>query len=676
MSKKAQSVPRSTLANTLRILSIDAIEAAQSGHPGMPMGMADIAEVLWNDFLQHDPAHPHWINRDRFVLSNGHGSMLLYALLHLTGYPLALADLKNFRQLGAKTHGHPEVEIPGVETTTGPLGQGLANAVGMALAEKKLAAAFNRPSLSIIDHYTYAFVGDGCLMEGISHEVCSLAGTLGLHKLIVFYDDNGISIDGAVQDWFSDDTVARFRAYGWQVITKVDGHNPQEIHQAIVAAQANREQPSLICCQTVIGLGSPNKQRTASVHGAPLGAEEVARVRKALDWQYPPFVLPEHVTSSWNAVQAGKARVQKWQEMYQQYQQAYPELVTELERRMQGKLPDDFMQNTQAFITERQQHGSDMASRKASQQFLQQFAPQLPELMGGSADLTESNLTEWQEAKAFTADDATGNYLHYGVREFGMSALMNGMALHGGLLPFGGTFLVFMDYAKNAVRMAALMRQRVIFVYSHDSIGLGEDGPTHQPVEQLGSLRLLPNLYTWRPCDDVETAVAWQQAISTAHAPTALVLSRQTLPHQTRTAAQLTRIQKGGYVLFEPKNTVQAMIIATGSEVSIALAVAQNMQRQHIGVRVVAMPCTELFDQQDADYQQQVLPSTITRRIAIEAASTDCWYKYVGLQGKVIGMSGFGASAPGKVLFQHYRITEEYLYAQLQQMISSADPTV
>ena len=669
MIKKDKAVQRYELANAIRMLSIDAVEAAKSGHPGMPMGMADIAEVLWNDFLQHNPANPQWMNRDRFILSNGHGSMLLYALLYLTGYPITLHDLQHFRQSGSQTPGHPEVEIPGVETTTGPLGQGLANAVGMALAEKRLAAEFNRPALPIIDHYTYVFVGDGCLMEGISHEVCSLAGTLALHKLIVIYDDNGISIDGAVKAWFSEDTVARFRAYNWQVITKVDGHNPQEIHQAIAAARKNQEQPSLICCQTIIGFGSPNKSGSASVHGAPLGAEETQLVRAELDWEYPPFVIPEHIRSAWSAVSSGAEREQHWQNLYQQYRQAYPELSAELERRMQARLPADFVQQTQEFIAALQTTGANLATRKASQQFLNCFATQLPELIGGSADLTESNATAWDKAEAFTTV-MTGNYVHYGVREFGMSAIMNGIALHGGLLPFGGTFLVFMDYARNAVRMAALMRQRVIFVYSHDSIGLGEDGPTHQPVEQASSLRLLPNIYTWRPCDTVETSVAWQRALLTTTAPTAILLSRQTLKHQQRTPQQLTEIPRGGYILFEPQDSLKAIVIATGSEVDIAMEAARTLQEKHIGVRVVSMPCTELFDQQEAVYQQAVLPPEITARIAIEAGSTDFWHKYVGLQGRIIGLRGFGASAPAKALFQHYQITCAYLCAQVEDMVS------
>ena len=663
MKKKSpatQSITRTDLAHAIRILAMDAVEAAKSGHPGMPMGMADIAEVLWNDFLQHNPQNPGWINRDRFVLSNGHGSMLLYALLYLTGYSLTIEDIKNFRQLDALTPGHPELETPGVETTTGPLGQGLANAVGMALAEKKLAAEFNREQFSIIDHHTYVFVGDGCLMEGISHEVCSLAGTLGLGKLIVIYDDNAISIDGEVKAWFSDNTPARFQSYNWQVISEVDGHDPEAIHQAIHTAKANMQQPSLICCKTLIGKGSPNKQGKASSHGAPLGAEEITLVKADLGWEKTPFYIPEPIKTAWNAQQKGADHEQSWQAEYNRYQQAYPELARELERRISGELPEGFTLKVEDFIKSKQKAGADIATRKASQLFLNAFAPSLPEFIGGSADLTSSNLTQWDGATVLNTDPA-GDYLHYGVREFGMSAIMNGIALHRGFIPFGGTFLVFMDYAKNAVRMAALMRQRVIFVYSHDSIGLGEDGPTHQPIEHINSLRLIPNLYTWRPCDDVETAVAWQQALTQSEAPTAILLSRQAVKHQTRTQEQLESVRRGAYIIFEPEDKVQAIVIATGSEVAIAIEAAKTLAKDQISVRVVSMPCAECFAEQDAAYQEAILPAAMRCRFAIEAGNTDFWYKYVGLEGRVIGINSFGASAKAKDLFALYRITQDAL---------------
>ena len=665
-------ISRHNLAKAIRILAMDAVEAADSGHPGMPMGMADIAEVLWNDFLKHNPNNPQWINRDRFILSNGHGSMLLYALLYLSGYSLTLEDIKKFRQLDSLTPGHPEIEIPGIETTTGPLGQGLANAVGMALAEKRLATEFNRDQFNIIDHHTYVFVGDGCLMEGISHEVCSLAGTLKLGKLIVIYDDNGISIDGDTKHWFSDNTAKRFHAYDWQVITDIDGHNPEAINRAIATAKDNCNQPSLICCKTLIGWGAPNKAGTASAHGAPLGAEEVALTKARLNWEQTPFYIPKHIKTIWDAKQRGAEQEKDWQHIYDCYCQAYPELSAELSRRIAGQLPDRFHQQTEALIRSLQEQGTNVATRKASLHCLNHIAPDIPELIGGSADLTGSNLTQWQQARAITTDTVgTGNYIHYGVREFGMSAVMNGIALHGGFIPFGGTFLVFMDYAKNAVRMAALMQQRIVFIYSHDSIGLGEDGPTHQPIEHINSLRMIPGIDTWRPCDDVETAVAWQQALVTHDKPTAILLSRQTLKHQNRTPEQLAMIQRGGYIIFEPRDKIQAIIIATGSEVEIAIVTARNLAAQHINVRVVAMPCTERFAEQDSSYQAQILPPEIRCRLAIEAGSSNFWYQYVGLDGKVIGIDKFGASAKAADLFQRYKITEEHLTEQLMALVTA-----
>ena len=649
---------RRELACAIRALSMDAVQRANSGHPGAPMGMADIAEVLWNDFLSHNPENPDWADRDRFVLSNGHGSMLIYSLLHLSGYALPIEELKNFRQLHAKTPGHPEYGYaPGVETTTGPLGQGIANAVGMALAEKTLAAQFNRDGHAIVDHHTWVFLGDGCLMEGISHEACSLAGTLGLGKLIAIYDDNGISIDGEVQGWFTDDTVARFEAYGWQVIADVDGHDADAISAAIEQARSDGQRPSLICCKTVIGFGSPNKQGTSGVHGAALGDDEVAAARAELGWSHEPFVIPDDIYAGWDAKAAGREREANWQAAFERYAAEYPELAAEFQRRSSGELPADFAAQAQAWVQQCQDEPSSPATRKASQQSLDAYGPLLPELIGGSADLAGSNNTIWSQSKAITADDASGNYIYFGVREFAMSALTNGMALHGGFIPYSATFLVFMEYARNAVRMAALMSQRNIFVYTHDSIGLGEDGPTHQPVEQLTNLRTTPNLVTWRPCDTVETAVAWKSAIERSSGPSALIFTRQGLPHQPRDAQQLAAIERGAYVLVDSGAAPEAIIIATGSEVSLAVEAAAQLADQGRAVRVVSMPSAEVFEAQDASYRESVLPAAVTRRVAVEAGHVDFWYKYVGLDGRVVGMTSFGESAPAGELFEHFGIT-------------------
>ncbi|MBL4826708.1 MAG: transketolase [Spongiibacteraceae bacterium] len=648
---------RSELANAIRALSMDAVQQANSGHPGAPMGMADIAEVLWNDYLKHNPANPNWADRDRFVLSNGHGSMLLYSLLHLSGCELSIDELKNFRQMHSKTPGHPEYGYaPGVETTTGPLGQGLTNAVGMACAEKILAAQFNRENHEIIDHYTYTFVGDGCLMEGISHEACSLAGTLGLNKLIVFYDDNGISIDGDVQGWFTDDTPARFDAYGWHVVRNVDGHDSAAISEAIEAARA-ADKPSLICCKTIIGKGSPNKQGSESAHGAPLGKEEIEQTRDALAWPHPAFFIPSDIYSGWSAKDKGAKLEKQWNDNFDTYAQAYPDLAVELARRLSGDLPENFSNDAEAYIKQCQNEGAVVASRKASQNTLNVFGPLLPELLGGSADLAGSNLTLWSGSKGVNADDASGNYLFYGVREFGMSAMMNGIALHGGFVPYGATFLMFMEYARNAIRMAALMRQRTIFVYTHDSIGLGEDGPTHQPVEQLSALRSTPNLDTWRPCDTVESAVSWKAAIERTEGPSALVFSRQSLAHQSRTDEQLANISRGAYVLSDCEAEPDAIIIATGSEVQLALDAKQQLAEQGKQVRVVSMPCTSVFDMQEVEYRESVLPSTVLARVAVEASHRDFWYKYVGLDGRIVGMDTFGESAPIAALMEYFGFT-------------------
>ncbi|RUO58697.1 transketolase [Pseudidiomarina insulisalsae] len=662
---------RKHLANAIRALSMDAVQRANSGHPGAPMGMADIAEVLWRDYMKHNPANPDWADRDRFVLSNGHGSMLIYSLLHLTGYDLSIDELKNFRQLHSKTPGHPEYGYtPGVETTTGPLGQGVANAVGMALAEKVLAAQFNRPTHDIINHHTYVFLGDGCVMEGISHEVCSLAGTLGLGKLIAFYDDNGISIDGEVEGWFTDDTAKRFAAYGWQVIESVDGHDPEAVKQAIEAARAETDKPTLIICKTIIGFGAPNKQGSESCHGAPLGDDEIAAAREQLGWHHDAFEVPDDVYQAWSAKEAGAEHERAWDLRFKAYRDSYPELAVELERRLKGELPDDFEAHAQAYIEQLQAEPADIASRKASQNAINAFAPKLPELLGGSADLAGSNLTLWSGAKGVTADDASGNYVYYGVREFGMSAMMNGIALHGGLVPYGATFLMFMEYARNAVRMAALMKQRSIFVYTHDSIGLGEDGPTHQPVEQLSSLRLTPNMSTWRPCDQVESAVAWKAALQRTDGPTSLVFSRQGLPQQQRTSEQLANIARGGYVLLDCEQQPELILIATGSEVGITMAAAKTLQEKGQQVRVVSMPATDVFDAQSADYREAVLPAAVTKRIAVEAGIADYWYKYVGLNGRIVGMTSFGESAPAGDLFKHFDFTAEHIVATAEELLS------
>ncbi len=662
MSSVAESVipSRRMLANAIRALSMDAVEKARSGHPGAPLGMADIAEVLWNDFLRHNPGNPGWWNRDRFVLSNGHGSMLLYALLHLTGYDLGLDDLKAFRQLGSRTPGHPEYgHTPGVETTTGPLGQGLANAVGMAIAEKVLAAHFNRPGHTIVDHHTWVMVGDGCLMEGISHEACSLAGTLRLGKLIGIYDDNGISIDGEVSGWFTDDTPARFEAYGWHVIRDVDGHDPEAIHAALARAREETDRPTLVCCKTVIGFGAPGKQGTSAVHGAPLGEEEVARVREAMDWPWPPFEVPPEIYRAWDARERGRALEQEWNERLQAYAAAFPELAAEFRRRMAGELPGGWADAARAHLEEAARKQEKVATRKASLQTLDAIGPVLPELIGGSADLAESNLTLWSGAKGIRADDADGNYLYYGVREFAMTAIMNGLSLHGGFIPYGGTFLVFSDYARNAVRMAALMGVRSVLVYTHDSIALGEDGPTHQPVEHTASLRLIPNLHVWRPCDAVETAAAWRAAVERRNGPTALLLTRQGVPAQPRDPAALEGIARGGYVLRDCEGEPEVILIATGSEVALAMAAVPVLERQGRRVRVVSMPCLELFQAQDSTWRDAVLPPGPARRVAIEAGSPDPWYRWTGSNGAVIGLERFGLSAPGNEVYAELGFTVE-----------------
>ena len=651
---------RRELANAIRALSMDAVQKANSGHPGAPMGMADIAEVLWNDFMKHNPADPGWPDRDRFILSNGHGSMLVYSLLHLSGYDLSIDDLKQFRQLHSKTPGHPEYGYaPGVETTTGPLGQGVTNAVGMAIAEKVLAAQFNRPGHEIIDHHTYVFLGDGCMMEGISHEACSLAGTLGLGKLTAIYDDNGISIDGEVEGWFTDDTPKRFEAYGWHVIPKVDGHDADAIKAAIEKARAVTDRPSLICAQTIIGWGSPNKRGKEECHGSPLGADEVALVRETIGWNYPPFEIPGHIYDGWSALERGRQAEADWTERFAAYEEAYPDLAVELKRRLAGELPGDWEERAQAFIRDLNEKGEKVATRKASQICLNAYGPILPELIGGSADLAGSNLTIWKGSKGINKHDASGNYIYYGVREFGMSAIMNGIGLHGGVKPYGATFLMFMEYARNAVRMAALMRLPTIFVYTHDSIGLGEDGPTHQPVEQVATLRLIPRMSVWRPCDTVETAVAWKYAIERTGGPTSLILSRQNLPHIPRTDEQIAAIARGGYVLRDCEGLPEAVIIATGSEVELAVAAYADLSAKGRKVRVVSMPATDAFDAQDAAYRESVLPSGVTARVAVEAGVTDCWRKYVGLNGKVVGVDSFGESAPAGDVYKHFNVTTQ-----------------
>lgn len=659
---------RTELANAIRALSMDAVQKAKSGHPGAPMGMADIAEVLWNDYLKHNPNNPEWADRDRFILSNGHGSMLIYSLLHLSGYDLSIDDLKNFRQLHSKTPGHPEYGYaPGIETTTGPLGQGIANGVGMALAEKVLAAQFNRDNHAVVDHHTYVFMGDGCMMEGISHEACSLAGTLGLGKLIAFYDDNGISIDGEVEGWFTDDTVKRFESYGWQVIPRVNGHDADEIKQAIETARANTEQPTLICCKTIIGFGSPNKEGKEDCHGAPLGDDEIALTRERLGWQHGAFDIPANVYDGWSAKTKGATAEQHWNEKFAAYAAAYPELAAEFKRRVNGELPADFTAQAQAYINDCQAKGEVVASRKASQNTLNAFGPLLPEFLGGSADLAGSNLTLWSGCQGVSETDASGNYVFYGVREFAMSAMMNGIALHKGFIPYGATFLMFMEYARNAVRMAALMKQRAIFVYTHDSIGLGEDGPTHQPVEQVANLRNTPNLETWRPCDTVESATAWKAAIERQDGPSALIFSRQNLQHQPRNADQVAAIAKGGYILKDCAGTPDAIIIATGSEVELATAAAEQLVGKNI--RVVSMPCAEVFCKQDAAYIESVLPASVNARVAVEALHKDYWYKFVGLNGKIIGMDTFGESAPAPLLFKEFGITTEAVVEAVNSLL-------
>ncbi|EOX4214332.1 transketolase [Vibrio metoecus] len=662
---------RKQLANAIRALSMDGVQKANSGHPGAPMGMADIAEVLWRSHLNHNPQNPNWADRDRFVLSNGHGSMLIYSLLHLSGYELSIDDLKNFRQLHSKTPGHPEYGYaPGIETTTGPLGQGITNAVGMAMAEKALAAQFNKPGHDIVDHFTYVFMGDGCLMEGISHEACSLAGTLGLGKLIAFWDDNGISIDGHVEGWFSDDTPKRFEAYGWHVIPAVDGHDADAINAAIEAAKAETSRPTLICTKTIIGFGSPNKAGSHDCHGAPLGNDEIKAAREFLGWEYAPFEIPADIYAAWDAKQAGASKEAAWDEKFAAYAKAYPAEAAEYKRRVAGELPANWEAATSEIIANLQANPANIASRKASQNALEAFGKLLPEFMGGSADLAPSNLTMWSGSKSLTAEDASGNYIHYGVREFGMTAIINGIALHGGFVPYGATFLMFMEYARNAMRMAALMKVQNIQVYTHDSIGLGEDGPTHQPVEQIASLRMTPNMSTWRPCDQVESAVAWKLAIERKDAPSALIFSRQNLAQQPRSAEQVANIAKGGYILKDCAGQPELILIATGSEVELAVAAYEQLSAEGKAVRVVSMPSTDAFDKQDAAYREAVLPAAVTKRIAIEAGIADFWYKYVGFGGRIIGMTSFGESAPAGELFKLFGFTTENVVKQAKELLA------
>ena len=661
------AVTRKQCANAIRALSMDAVQKANSGHPGAPMGMADIAEVLWKDHLNHSPSNPKWFNRDRFVLSNGHGSMLIYSLLHLTGYELSIEDLKQFRQMDSKTPGHPEYGYtPGVETTTGPLGQGLANAVGMAIAEKTLGAQFNRPGFDVVDHHTYVFAGDGCLMEGISHEVCSLAGTLKLGKLIVFYDDNGISIDGEVEDWFSDDTAKRFDAYDWQVLA-VDGHDSDAINEAVIAAKAD-PRPTLIKCKTIIGFGSPNKQGTSATHGAPLGPDEIKATREALDWPHNEFIIPEDIKAAWDCTEKGFGAETAWKELLVGYEEEHPELAMELVRRLKGQLPGFFKAKADEYIASLQANPENIASRKASQNCLEAYGSMLPELIGGSADLTGSNLTNWSGSTPLT-DSADGNYIYYGVREFGMTAIASGIALHGGFVPYTATFLIFMEYARNAARMAALMQQQSILVYTHDSIGQGEDGPTHQPIEQIANLRSTPNMSVWRPCDSVESAVAWKAAIERSVGPTALVFSRQGLPHQARSGEQLAEVARGGYVLEDCNGEPEAIVIATGSEVSICRAAVTALNADGAKVRLVSMPSVDVFESQDPAYREQVLPNAVRTRVAVEAAGADYWSKFVGLDGKVIGMRSFGESAPGGELMAHFGFTAENVVNTVRSLL-------
>ncbi|EGQ8012707.1 transketolase [Vibrio cholerae] len=662
---------RKQLANAIRALSMDGVQKANSGHPGAPMGMADIAEVLWRSHLNHNPQNPNWADRDRFVLSNGHGSMLIYSLLHLSGYELSIDDLKNFRQLHSKTPGHPEYGYaPGIETTTGPLGQGITNAVGMAIAEKALAAQFNKPGHDIVDHFTYVFMGDGCLMEGISHEACSLAGTLGLGKLIAFWDDNGISIDGHVEGWFSDDTPKRFEAYGWHVIPAVDGHDADAINAAIEAAKAETSRPTLICTKTIIGFGSPNKAGSHDCHGAPLGNDEIKAAREFLGWEYAPFEIPADIYAEWDAKAAGASKEAAWDEKFAAYAKAYPAEAAEYKRRVAGELPANWEAATSEIIANLQANPANIASRKASQNALEAFGKLLPEFMGGSADLAPSNLTMWSGSKSLTAEDFSGNYIHYGVREFGMTAIINGIALHGGFVPYGATFLMFMEYARNAMRMAALMKVQNIQVYTHDSIGLGEDGPTHQPVEQIASLRMTPNMSTWRPCDQVESAVAWKLAIERKDAPSALIFSRQNLAQQPRSAEQVANIAKGGYILKDCAGQPELILIATGSEVELAVAAYEQLSAEGKAVRVVSMPSTDAFDKQDAAYREAVLPAAVTKRIAIEAGIADFWYKYVGFGGRIIGMTSFGESAPAGELFKLFGFTTENVVKQAKELLA------
>ena len=665
----ATTLSHRELANAIRALSMDGVQKAKSGHPGAPMGMADMAEVLWRGFLKHNPTNPNWADRDRFVLSNGHASMLIYSLLHLTGYNVTLDDIKNFRQLNAKTAGHPEYgHLPGIETTTGPLGQGIANAVGMAIAERTLAAQFNKSGHTIVDHHTYVFMGDGCMMEGISHEVCSLAGTLKLGKLIAFYDDNGISIDGEVEGWFTDDTAKRFEAYGWHVIRGIDGHDAKALAQAVEQAQAVTDKPSLLMCKTVIGFGSPNKAGSHDCHGAPLGDAEIEATRKALGWSYPAFDIPKEYYDAWDAKAKGKQREDEWNARFDAYAKAYPDLAKEFKRRMNGDLPSNWQQTAKDFVNKLQANPATIATRKASQNAIEAFAPVLTEFLGGSADLAPSNLTMWSGSKEILANPA-GNYIHYGVREFGMSAIMNGIALHGGFIPYGATFLMFMEYARNAVRMAALMKIRSLFVYTHDSIGLGEDGPTHQPVEQMASLRVTPNVSTWRPCDQVESAIAWQYAVERKDGPTALIFSRQNLKQQERTEQQLANVYRGGYILNDCSGTPELILIATGSEVELAVAAYHELTEVGRKVRVVSMPSTDAFDKQDQAYKESVLPSSVTARLAIEAGISDFWYKYVGLNGKIIGMTSFGESGPADQLFAKFGFTVENVVEQAKSLL-------
>lgn len=660
------------LANAIRMLSVDAIQKANSGHPGAPMGMADIAEVVWRRHLRHNPKNPQWFNRDRYVQSNGHGSMLIYALLHLTGYDLSMDDIRDFRQLHSRTPGHPEYGYtPGVETTTGPLGQGVANAVGMAIAEKALAAEFNKPGFNIVDHHTWLFLGDGCLMEGISHEACGLAGTLKLGNLIAIWDDNGISIDGHVEGWFAEDTAARFRAYGWHVIEGVDGHDPEAVDAAVREAKSVTDKPSLLCCKTIIGFGSPNKANSHDCHGSALGADEVALVRERLQWPYAPFEIPGEIYAEWDATEKGAQVQQEWDALFADYAKQWPELAAEFTRRMKGDLPAGWAENMQKYVHDLQSHPAALATRQVSQKCLNHFADMLPELMGGSADLSPSNLTRHQKSVDFTGENPAGNYISYGVREFGMSAIMNGLALHGGFIPYGGTFLMFMEYARNALRMAALMKIRSVFVYTHDTIGLGEDGPTHQPVEQLASLRLMPNMETWRGCDQVEVAVAWQQAIERKDGPTSLVLTRQPLAQQPRTAAQLAEIARGGYVLSDCDGQPEMILISAGSEIELVVSAAKALTEEGRKVRVVSLPCTERFDNQDAAYKESVLPKAVRKRLAVEASIAGFWERYVGLDGKVIGMTSFGESAPANVLFKHFGFTPENVLAQARELLNS-----